>query len=346
MKKALITGITGQTGSYLAALLLKKKYIVYGIKRRTSSVYNTARLEELINFKKYYNKRLFILYGDVTDYSNLDSIVKKIQPDEIYNLAAQSHVQISFEIPEYTTQVNAVGALNLLNIVKNSQKKIKFYQASTSEMFGSQNKMPLNEKSKMDPASPYGAAKLYAYNLVRNYRESYKIFSTNGILFNHESPLRGENFVTRKITIGISEIFHGVKDVLEVGNFNSKRDWGHARDYVEAIWKIMQYKKPLDLVIATNKSYSIKDFIKECFKFLKIEIRFIGKGLNEKVVDKNGKVWIKINKKFIRPKDINTLLGDASLAKKIIKWKNKTSFKNLATEMMKEDLRKISLKSY
>ena len=344
MKKALITGITGQTGSYLAALLLKKNYIVYGIKRRTSSVYNTARLEELINFKEYYNKKLFILYGDVTDYSNLHSIIKKIQPDEIYNLAAQSHVQISFEIPEYTTQVNAVGALNLLNIIKNSQKKIKLYQASTSEMFGSQNKMPLHEKSKMDPASPYGVAKLYAYNMVRNYRDSYNIFAANGILFNHESPLRGENFVKRKITIGISEIFHGHKKILEIGNFDSKRDWGHARDYAEAIWRILQYRKPLDLVIATNKSYSIKDFIKECFNFLKIKVRFIGKGLNEKVVDKNGKVWIKINKKFVRPKDIKILLGNSSLAKKIIKWKNKTSFKNLTKEMMKEDLRKVSLK--
>ena len=344
MKKALITGITGQTGAYLAALLLKKNYIVYGIKRRTSSVYNTARLEVLINFEEYYDKKLFILYGDVTDYSNLHSIIKKIQPDEIYNLAAQSHVQISFEIPEYTTQVNAVGVLNLLNIIKNSQKKIKFYQASTSEMFGSQNKMPLNEKSKMDPASPYGVAKLYAYNLVRNYRDSYNIFAANGILFNHESPLRGENFVTRKITIGISEIFHGHKKILEIGNFNSKRDWGHARDYAEAIWRILQHRKPLDLVIATNKSYSIKDFIKECFKFLKIKVRFTGKGLNEKVVDDNGKVWIKINKKFIRPKDIKILLGNSSLAKKVIKWKNKTSFKDLAAEMMKEDLRKVSLK--
>lgn len=344
MKKALITGITGQTGAYLAALLLKKNYIVYGIKRRTSSVYNTARLEVLINFEEYYDKKLFILYGDVTDYSNLHSIIKKIQPDEIYNLAAQSHVQISFEIPEYTTQVNAVGALNLLNIIKNSQKKIKFYQASTSEMFGSQNKMPLHEKSKMDPASPYGVAKLYAYNLVRNYRDSYNIFAANGILFNHESPLRGENFITRKITIGISEIFHGHKKILEIGNFNSKRDWGHARDYAEAIWRILQNRKPLDLVIATNKSYSIKDFIKECFKFLKIKVRFIGKGLNEKVVDENGKVWIKINKKFIRPKDIKILLGNSSLAKKLIKWKNKTSFKDLAIEMMKEDLRKVSLK--
>ena len=344
MKKALITGITGQTGSYLAALLLKKNYIVYGIKRRTSSVYNTARLEELISFKEYYNKKLFILYGDVTDYSNLHNIIKKIQPDEIYNLAAQSHVQISFEIPEYTTQVNAVGVLNLLNIIKNSQKKIKFYQASTSEMFGSQNKMPLYEESKMDPASPYGAAKLYAYNLVRNYRASYNIFAANGILFNHESPLRGENFVTRKITIGISEIFHGQKKILEIGNFNSKRDWGHAKDYAEAIYKILQHRKPLDLVIATNKSYSIKDFIKECFKFLKIKVRFIGKGLNEKVVDENGKVWIKINKKFIRPKDIKILLGNSSLAKKVIKWKNKTSFKDLVIEMMKEDLRKVSLK--
>jgi GDPmannose 4,6-dehydratase len=344
MKKALITGITGQTGSYLAALLLKKNYIVYGIKRRTSSVYNTARLEELINFKKYYNKKLFILYGDVTDYSNLHNIVTKIQPDEIYNLAAQSHVQISFEIPEYTTQVNSVGVLNLLNIIKNSRKKIKFYQASTSEMFGSQNKMPLYEKSNMDPASPYGVAKLYAYNLVRNYRDSYNIFAANGILFNHESPLRGENFVTRKITIGISEIFYGRKKILEIGNFNSKRDWGHARDYAEAIWRILQHKKPLDLVIATNKSYSIKDFIKECFKFLKIKVRFIGKGLNEKVIDKNGKIWIKINKKFIRPNDIKILLGNASLAKKLIGLENKTTFKELAIEMMKEDLRKVSLK--
>ena len=346
MKKALITGITGQTGAYLAALLLKKNYKVYGIKRRTSSVYNTSRLEEIIDFKKFYNKKLFIFYGDLTDYSSLQNIINKTQPDEIYNLGAQSHVQISFEIPEYTTQVNAVGALNLLNIIKNSKKRIKFYQASTSEMFGSQNKMPLNENSKMDPASPYGVAKLYAYNLVRNYRDSYNMFATNGILFNHESPLRGENFVTRKITIGISEVFHGHKKILEIGNFDSKRDWGHAKDYAEAIWKILQYKKPLDLVIATNKSYSIKDFIKECFKFLKIKIHFIGKGINEKVVDENGKTWIKINKKFIRPKDINVLLGDASLAKKKIKWKNKTSFKDLAREMMKEDLRKISLKLY
>ena len=344
MKKALITGITGQTGAYLAALLLKKNYKVYGIKRRTSSVYNTARLEEIIDFKKFYNKKLFILYGDLTDYSSLHNIINKTQPDEIYNLGAQSHVQVSFEIPEYTTQVNAIGTLNLLNIIKSYKKKIRFYQASTSEMFGSQNKMPLNENSKMDPASPYGASKLYAYNMVRNYRDSYKIFAANGILFNHESQLRGENFVTRKITIGISEIFHGQKKILEIGNFYSKRDWGHAKDYAEAIWRILQLKKPLDLVIATNKSYSIKDFIKECFKFLKIKIRFIGKGPNEKVVDENGKIWIKINKKFIRPKDINILQGDPSLAKKIMKWKNKTSFKDLAVEMIKEDLKKTSLK--
>jgi GDPmannose 4,6-dehydratase len=346
MKKALITGITGQTGAYLAALLLKKNYKVFGIKRRTSSVYNTSRLEEIINFKKFYNKKLFLFYSDLTDYSSLQNIIDKTQPDEIYNLGAQSHVQISFEIPEYTTQVNALGALNLLNIIKNCKKKIKFYQASTSEMFGNQNKMPLNENSKMDPASPYGAAKLYAYNLVRNYRESYNIFAANGILFNHESPLRGENFITRKITIGISEIFHGHKKILEIGNFYSKRDWGHAKDYAEAIWKILQHKKPLDLVIATNKSYSIKDFIKECFKFLKIKIRFVGQGLNERVVDENGKIWIKINKKFIRPKDINILLGNPSIAKKIIKWKNKTSFKDLAIEMMREDLRKTSTKLY
>ena len=346
MKKALITGITGQTGAYLTALLLKKNYKVYGIKRRTSSVYNTARLEEIIDFKKFYNKKLFIFYGDLTDYSSLQNIINKTHPDEIYNLGAQSHVQVSFEIPEYTTQVNAVGTLNLLNIIKNCKKKIKFYQASTSEMFGNQNKMPLDENSKMDPASPYGVAKLYAYNIVRNYRESYNIFASNGILFNHESPLRGENFVTRKITIGISEIFYGRKKILEIGNFDSRRDWGHAKDYAEGIWKILQYKKPLDLIIATKKNYSIRDFIKECFKFLKIKIRFVGSGLNEKVVDENGKIWIKISKRFIRPKDIEVLLGNPSLAKKIIKWKNKTSFKDLAIEMMKEDLRKVGLKSH
>jgi GDPmannose 4,6-dehydratase len=345
MKKALITGITGQTGAYLAALLLKKNYKVYGIKRRTSSVYNTSRLEQVVNFKKFYNKKLFIFYSDLTDYYSLQNIINKIQPDEIYNLAAQSHVQISFEIPEYTTQVNAVGVLNLLNIIKNCKKKIKFYQASTSEMFGCQNKMPLNERSKMDPASPYGASKLYAYNLVRNYRDSYNIFSSNGILFNHESPLRGENFITRKITIGISKIFHGHdKKILEIGNFNSKRDWGHAKDYALAIWKILQYKKPLDLVIATNKSYSIKDFIRECFKVLKIKIEFVGKGMSEKVIDENGKIWIRINKKFIRPKDINVLLGNSSLAKKLINWRNKTSFKNLVREMMEADLKKSSTK--
>jgi GDPmannose 4,6-dehydratase len=344
MKKALITGITGQTGSYLAALLLRKNYIVYGIKRRTSSIYNTSNLEKVVNFNKYFNKKLFLFYGDLTDYHSLENIIKNTNPDEIYNLAAQSQVQISFEIPEYTTQVNAVGVLNLLNIVKNyEKKKIKFYQASTSEMFGNQKKMPLNESSNMNPASPYGISKLYAYNLVKNYRESYNIFASNGILFNHESPLRGENFVTRKITIGLSNIFHGDKKILEIGNFSSTRDWGHAKDYAEAIWKILQYKNPLDLVISSNKSYSIKDFIKECFICLKIKVKFIGKGLNEKVIDENGKTWIKINKKYIRPKDINSLLGNSSLAKKIIKWKNKTSFECLVKEMMLKDLERAEL---
>lgn len=344
MKKALITGITGQTGAYLASFLLKKNYIVYGIKRRTSSVYNTSRLEEVINFKKYYNKRLFVFYSDLNDYFSLNQIVNKVQPDEIYNLAAQSHVQISFEIPEYTTNVNSVGVLNLLNIIKSTKKKIKFYQASTSEMFGNQNKMPLNENSIMEPASPYGISKLYSYHLVKNYRESYKIFASNGILFNHESPLRGENFITRKITIGISEIYYGLKNILEIGNFNSKRDWGHAKDYAEAIWKILQVKKPMDLIISTNKSYSIRDFIKICFKFLKIKIKFAGKGVNEKVVDNNGRVWIKINKKFIRPKDIDNLKGNSNLAKKLIGWKNRTSFKNLVEEMMTSDLAKAKIK--
>jgi GDPmannose 4,6-dehydratase len=263
---------------------------------------------------------------------------------EVYNLAAQSFVGVSFEQPITTAEITGIGPVNLLEAIRIVNPKIRFYQASTSEMFGKVQAIPQIESTPFYPRSPYGVAKLYAYNLVRNYRESYNMFAANGILFNHESPLRGENFVTRKITIGISEIFHGYKKILEIGNFNSKRDWGHARDYAEAIYRILQHRKPLDLVIATNKSYSIKDFIKECFKFLKIKVQFIGKGLNEKVVDENGKVWIIINKKFIRPKDIKILLGNSSLAKKVIKWKNKTSFKDLVIEMMKEDLRKVSLK--
>ena len=344
MKKALITGITGQTGSYLAKLLLEKNYIVYGIKRRTSTINNsTSRLEELINFKKFYNKKLFIFYGDLNDYYSLKSIVDKTNPDEIYNLAAQSHVQISFELPEYTSKVNAIGVLNLLNIIKDNKKKIKFYQASTSEMFGNQNKMPLTENSIMDPASPYGASKLFAYHLVKNYRESYNIFASNGILFNHESPLRGENFVTRKITIGLSRIYYGLNSILELGNLDSKRDWGHARDYAFAIWKILQLKKPVDLVICSGKNYSVRDFLKECFKYLKIKTKFSGKKLNEKIYDKNNKLWVKVNKKYIRPKDIDNLIGSAAFAKKIIGWKNKTSFKSLVKEMMDYDLNKTRI---
>lgn len=342
MKKALITGITGQTGAYLAKLLLEKNYIVYGIKRRTSSVYNTSRLEEIIDFKKFYNKKLFIFYADLIDYSSLYETIYKTNPDEIYNLGAQSHVQISFEIPEYTMQANAMGVLNLLNIIKNyKRKKIKLYQASTSEMFGNQGQKKLNENSDMLPASPYGAAKLCAYHLVKNYRESYKIHASNGILFNHESPLRGENFVTRKITIGISKIYYGLESKLELGNLDSKRDWGHAKDYAVAIWKILQLKKPIDIVISSEKSYSIRDFITECFKYLKIEIKFKGKKLKEKVIDQKQKVWITVNKKYIRPKDIFHLHGDARLAYKILRWKNKTTFKELVSDMMKNDLEKI-----
>jgi GDPmannose 4,6-dehydratase len=341
MKKAVITGITGQTGSYLAKFLLEKNYMVYGIKRRTSSVYNTERLEQLIDFKKYLNKKLFILYGDLTDYYSLSTIINKVNPDEIYNLGAQSHVQISFDIPEYTTQVNSVGTLNILNIIKNHKKKIKFYQASTSEMFGNQNKIPLNENSIMSPASPYGISKLYSFHLVKNYRESYDIFASNGILFNHESPLRGENFVTRKITLGLSKIYHGTENILELGNLNSRRDWGHARDYAVAIWKILQLKKPTDLVICSDRNYSIRDFIKECFKIIKIKIKFTGSGIKEKIIDKNGKCWIKINKKYIRPKDIDNLIGSSKLAKKMMRWKCKTSFKELVKEMMLHDLKKV-----
>jgi len=340
MKKALITGITGQTGSYLAQLLIKKNYIVYGIKRRTSSVYNTQRLEQVISFDKYLNKKLFLFYADLTDYSSLEEIILRTSPDEIYNLGAQSHVQTSFLIPNYTSEVNSMGVLNILNIIKNSKKKIRFYQASTSEMFGNQRKFPLNEKSTMNPVSPYGISKLFAYHMVRCYRDSYKIFASNGILFNHESPLRGENFVTRKITIGLSKIYLGLTtQPLELGGLNAQRDWGHAREYANAIWKIIQYKKPIDLVICSEKFYSVRDFIEVCLKYLGIKYKFLHKNtINEKIIS-NKKILVQVNKKYFRPIDIIKLEGDYRYAKKILKWKCKTKINQLAKEMIDSDIK-------
>jgi len=357
MKKkiAIITGITGQDGSYLAELLLKKKYVVYGIKRKSSSL-NTDRIDHIYDNKKF-KKNFHLIYGDLTDATSISEIVHRIKPNEIYNLAAQSHVGVSFELPNYTAQVNAIGTLNILEAIKSNklESKTKFYQASTSELFGEIQDKKQNEKTKFYPKSPYATSKLFAYWITKNYRESYKIFASNGILFNHESPRRGETFVTRKITIGISKIIHGVEKSLYLGNIYSLRDWGHAKDYVEMCWKILQHKKPDDFVIATGKQYSIKTFIEKCFKHLDIKINWSGKGVNEiaKVVKFNKKKYpnlkdkmtiVKIDKKYFRPNEVENLIGNASKSKKILKWESKITINQLVKEMLNHDLKKFENK--
>jgi GDPmannose 4,6-dehydratase len=342
-KVALITGITGQTGSYLTKLLLSKNYKVFGIRRRTSTFFDTYRLTKTINYEKEFNKNLFLLYGDLTDSSSIDSIISNIMPDEIYNLGAQSHVQVSFELPIYTTTVNSFGVLYILETIKklNHKKKIKFYQASSSEMFGNADGKKLNESSKFKPASPYASSKLYSYWITKNYREAYNIFATNGILFNHESPLRGEHFVTKKITLGLANIIKKNQKYIELGNLDAVRDWGHAKDYAYYIWKMLQLKKPTDLVLCTEQSYSIRDFINECFRYLNIKIIYKGKGIKEKIYDTNGKLWIKINPKFYRKNEVRELYGDATEIKTKLKWKNKTNLKKIVAEMLDFDLKKL-----
>ncbi len=352
VKKALITGITGQDGSYLAEFLLKKKYIVYGIKRKSSSL-NTDRIDHIYFNKKYKNK-FFLTYGDLTDPISIQKIIQKIQPHEIYNLAAQSHVGVSFEVPNYTAQVNSLGTLNILEAVKNCgfNNKTKFYQASTSELFGEIQEKKQSELTKFYPKSPYATSKLFAYWITKNYRESYKIFASNGILFNHESPRRGETFVTRKITQGVSKIIYGLDDCILLGNIYSLRDWGHAKDYVEMCWKVLQYKKPSDFVIATEKQYSVKYFVEKCFNYLGIKIKWYGKGLNEhaKIVKfdkkkfkllKINKTVIKIDKKYFRPNEVDNLIGNASKAKRLLKWKPKNNIFDLIKDMMDSDLKLI-----
>ena len=339
MKKALITGITGQDGYYLTKLLLKKGYEVYGIKRRTSLI-NTQRVDEFFNDKNLHNKKFTLYHGDMTDSSSLISILNKVKPNEIYNLAAQSHVQVSFEIPEYTANSDAIGVLRLLEAVRSANliNKTKIYQASTSELYGKVREIPQNEKTPFYPRSPYGVAKQYAYWIIVNYREAYKFFACNGILFNHESPLRGETFVTRKITIGLSRIKLGLQKDLVLGNLNAKRDWGHAKDYAEAMWKMMQLKKPDDFVIATGKQYSVRDFVNISAKNLGIIIKWVGKGINEKGIDKRtGKIIVKVGKRYFRPTEVDTLLGDARKAKKILKWKPKITFNQMVKEMIERD---------
>ena len=341
MKKALITGITGQDGYYLTKLLLKKGYDVHGIKRRTSLI-NTQRIDEFFNDKNLHDKKFTLYHGDMTDSSSLISILNKVKPNEIYNLAAQSHVQVSFEIPEYTANSDAIGVLRLLEAVRSANliNKTKIYQASTSELYGKVREIPQNEKTPFYPRSPYAIAKQYAYWIVVNYREAYNFFACNGILFNHESPLRGETFVTRKITIGLSRIKLGLQKELVLGNLNAKRDWGHAEDYAEAMWKMMQLKRPDDFVIATGKQYSVKDFINISAKNLGISIKWLGKGINEKGIDKKtGKTIIRVGKRYFRPTEVDTLLGDARKAKKILKWKPKITFNQMVKEMVESDFK-------
>ena len=339
MKKALITGITGQDGYYLTKFLLKKGYQVHGIKRRTSLI-NTQRIDEFFNNKNLHDKNFILYHGDMTDSSSLISILNKVKPNEIYNLAAQSHVKVSFEIPEYTANSDAIGVLRLLESVRSANliNKTKIYQASTSELFGKAKKTPQNEKTPFYPRSPYGVAKLYAYWIIVNYREAYNFFACNGILFNHESPLRGETFVTRKITIGLSKIKLGLQKNLILGNLNAKRDWGHAADYAEAMWKMMQLKKPDDFVIATGRQYSVRQFVNIAAKNLGINIKWIGKGINEIGIDKKtGKTLVKVGKKYFRPTEVDTLLGDSKKAKKILKWKPKITFNQMVREMVESD---------
>ncbi len=342
-KKALIFGITGQDGSYLTEFLLRKDYIVHGVKRRSSS-FNTPRLDHLISINTLKNdKKFFLHYGDITDTSNIFNLISKILPDEIYNLAAQSHVKVSFETPEYTANTDALGTIRILEAIRSlkNKKSIKFYQASSSEMYGNVKKFPITMNTPMDPVSPYGSSKLFSYKITQNYRNAYNIHATNGILFNHESPRRGETFVSRKITMAVKNIIKGNQKVLYLGNLNAKRDWGHAKDYVEAMWSILNHKTPEDFIISTSKAYSVRDFVSECFTLVGRPIIWKNKGLKEIGIDKKTReVVVKVDPNYFRPNEIHTLIGDYSKAKKILKWKPKFDFKSLVKDMMESELKK------
>ena len=339
-KKALIFGITGQDGSYLAELLLKKNYIVHGVKRRSSS-FNTGRLDHFYQDPHEKRRRFILHYGDITDAISVSTLIKNIQPNEIYNLAAQSHVAVSFEVPEYTANADAIGALRILEAIKfhRLEKKTKFYQAGTSEMFGKVLETPQNEKTPFYPRSPYGVAKVYAHWITVNYREAYKIFACNGILFNHESPVRGETFVTKKIVSALCKIKLKKQKKLFLGNLNAKRDWGHAKDYVEAMWKMLQRRKPEDYVISTGKQYSVKQFVNFVLSELKIKYFWKGKGINTKCYDQDGNCIVECDKAYYRPLEVDTLLGNSNKAKKELKWKPKTSIKMLVKEMVDFELK-------
>ncbi|WP_196602238.1 GDP-mannose 4,6-dehydratase [Pectinatus frisingensis] len=339
MKKALITGITGQDGSYLAELLLEKGYEVHGIIRRHSTIC-TERIDHLYDDESLQG-RFFLHYGDLTDSCNLTALIQKIRPDEIYNLAAQSHVAVSFEVPEYTAETTGVGTIRLLDAIYQSGVDCKFYQASTSELFGGlPGTAPQNEDTPFYPKSPYGAAKLYSYWITVNYRESYNMFACNGILFNHESPRRGETFVTRKVTIAVAKILAGRQEKLSLGNLNAKRDWGYAGDYVEGMWRIMQCKTPGDYVLATNETHTVREFVECAFDRVGITVKWQGEGVDEKGYDKKtGKLLVDINPRYFRPSEVELLWGDASKAEKELNWKRKVDFKNLVSMMVESDMK-------
>ncbi len=342
-KKALIFGITGQDGSYLTELLLKKNYEVHGVIRRSSS-FNTSRINHLYEDPYKKNRKLILHYGDITDSISVSSIIKKILPDEIYNLAAQSHVAVSFEVPEYTANADAIGTLRILEAIRfhNLTKKTKFYQAGTSEMYGRVLTVPQNEKTPFYPRSPYGVAKVYAHWITVNYREAYKIFATNGILFNHESPRRGGTFVTKKIVNGLCKIKLGLQKTLFLGNLEARRDWGHAKDYVIAMWKILQQKKPNDYVIATGKQFTVKKFVNLVLEELKISFIWKGKGINTKcLMKKNNSIIVSIDKNYFRPLEVDTLLGNSSKARKDLKWKPSYNIKTMIKEMVSEELKSL-----
>jgi GDPmannose 4,6-dehydratase len=340
MKKALITGITGQDGSYLAELLLAKGYQVHGIKRRTS-LFNTARIDHLYQDPHVEHQKLLLHYGDLTDTSSLIRVLQQVQPDELYNLAAQSHVMVSFEEPEYTANSDAIGTLRLLEAIRTLGLvgKTRFYQASTSEMFGLVQEMPQRETTPFYPRSPYGVAKLYAYWITVNYRESYGIHASNGILFNHESSRRGETFVTRKITRALARIKVGLQDKLYLGNLDAKRDWGHARDYVEMMWLMLQQDQPQDYVIATGHQYSVREFVEHAAAHLGIQLRWKGEDADELGMDAEGRVIVQVDPRYFRPAEVETLLGDASKAHRELGWQPRISFAELVSEMVTEDLK-------
>lgn len=344
MKKALITGITGQDGSYLAELLLEKGYEVHGILRQSSSI-RTWRIDHLFNDPDVYNKTLFLHYGDLTDSISISNLIRNIEPDEIYNLAAQSHVKISFEIPEITAETDALGILKILEAVRSLglAKKIRIYQASTSELYGKVLETPQSETTPFYPRSPYGVAKLYAFWIIKNYREAYDMYACNGILFNHESERRGYNFVTRKITIALSKIKLGTQDVLELGNLDAKRDWGYAKEYVEAMWLMLQQEEADDLVIATGETHTVREFIEESAKHIDIEIKWSGEGVDEIGIDtKTGKTIIRINPSYFRPTEVDLLIGDTRKAKEKLNWESKTKFAELVKIMIKSDYKLLS----